>query len=224
MIQSQWESLFPLHFGSLGERHAFLDLHLQGDPGRAELELFVQRGFKQAHGADIQHFLPEMLGLYDGRATLDAAVGIRLASTGQLFLEQYLDEPMEAALAPRVGEVSRGTLVEVGNLASLSAGGARLLIIAVTWLLAARGLRWVAFTGTSTLVNSFHRLGLEPMVLGHADAERLDDPGSNWGTYYEQRPQVFAGDIQHGHSELERRGIFQRLGFPLLQGENGNAA
>lgn len=225
MIRSHRETLFPLHFGSAGERHAYLDLHQEDDPGRQELESFVKRSFEHAHGADVQHFLPEMLGLYDGRGNLDAAVGIRLASSGQLFLEQYLDAPMEAEVSRLAGvDVSRGALVEVGNLSALSAGGARLLIIAVTWLLAARGLSWVAFTGTASLVNSFHRLGLEPIVLGRAEAERLDDPNSNWGTYYELCPQVFAGDILHGHAELERRGIFQRLGFPLLHGESGHAA
>ena len=225
MIRLQWETLFPLHFGGAGERCAYLNLHREDAPGRQELESFVKRGFEQAHGANVQHFLPEMLGLYDGQDRLDAAVGIRLASSGPLFLEQYLDEPMETEVSRLAGiDVSREALVEVGNLSALSAGGARLLIIAVTWLLAARGLRWVAFTGTSSLVNSFHRLGLEPIALGQAQAERLSDPSSNWGTYYELCPQVFAGDILHGHAELERRGIFQRLGFPLLQGESGHAA
>ncbi len=225
MIRSHWETLFPLHFGSAGERQAYLDLYREGDAGRGELESFVRHSFKHAHDADVQHFLPEMLGLRDGRGNLDAVVGLRLASHGELFLEQYLDEAMEAEVSRLAGTVvPRDALVEVGNLSALSAGGARLLIIAVTWLLAARGLRWVAFTGTTSLANSFHRLGLEPIVLGRADAERLDDPDSNWGTYYELCPQVFAGDILHGHTELERRGIFQRLGFPVLHGENGHAA
>lgn len=84
-----------------------------------------------------------------------AAVGIRLTSTGATFVERYLDEPLEVAVTRPAGSpVSRAQLVEVGNLAALSAGSARIMIIAVTWLLAARGLQWVAFTGAATLVNS----------------------------------------------------------------------
>ena len=75
----------------------------------------------------------------DLRTRLMAAAGIRLASSGPTFLERYLDEPLEAAVTRLSGSsVSRAQLVEVGNLAALSAGSARIMIIAVTWLLAAQ--------------------------------------------------------------------------------------
>ena len=115
-------------------------------------------------------------------------------------------------------------MVEVGNLASLSAGSARIMIIAVTWLLAMRGLEWVTFTGAATLVNSFQRLGLMPTVLAAADPERLQGQMDQWGRYYDQRPQVFAGNIGFGFDALTRSGVFQRLGFPCLAQEAGHAA
>lgn len=52
--------------------------------------------------------------------------------------------------------------MEVGNLAAASPGAARLLIVALTDLLVALGYRWVTFTGTLGLLNSFQRLGPHP--------------------------------------------------------------
>ncbi len=40
------------------------------------------------------------------------------------------------------------------------------MIIVINYLpLAQRGLQWVAFTGAASLINSFHRLGREPLRL-----------------------------------------------------------
>ncbi|MOA67235.1 Thermostable hemolysin [compost metagenome] len=45
-----------------------------------------------------------------------------------------------------------------------------------------------------------------------------------WGTYYDQRPQVFAGNISVGFDALKQAGMFERLGFPMLALETGHAA
>lgn len=225
MTQAEWNALFPFQFGTHPERRASLVLRREGEPGREALEAFVHERFARMHHADVQHFLPDLLGLYDGQGRLSAAVGIRLAAGGPLFLERYLDEPLEVPVSRLAGRiVGRDELVEVGNLSALSAGSARLIIVAMTWLLAARDLNWVAFTGAASLVNSFHRLGLEPSVLGRADPTRLDGEGASWGNYYDQHPQVFAGDIRYGHAQLERNQVLDRLGFPLLLTEAGHAA
>lgn len=225
MIQSLWSSLLPLPIGTHADHHARLSLHLWDDPGRGELEHFIHRCFADVHQADVHHYLPELLALRDSHGQLIAAAGMRPASSGPLFLERYLDEPLEHAIS-RVANVpkARECMVEVGNLASLSAGSARIMITAVTWLLATRGLEWVAFTGAATLINSFQRLGLVPTVLAPADPARLDEPAGQWGQYYAQHPQVFVGEIHQGFERLSTAGVFRRLGFPALGEETGHAA
>ena len=225
MTQQEWSALFPFHFGSAIERQACLTLRREGDSDREELEAFIHSRFESIHHADVQHFMPELIGLQDSHGRLIAAAGIRPAAQGPLFLEHYLDEPLETVVSRIAGRaIGREQLVEVGNLAALSAGSARVIITAVTWLLAARDLQWVAFTGASTLVNSFHRLGLEPTVIAEADPRRLNGEMASWGSYYTQHPQVFAGNIGYGHSELEQAGVYQRMGFPILLQEAGHAA
>ncbi|PVZ42665.1 thermostable hemolysin [Pseudomonas sp. CC120222-01a] len=225
MTQALWSSLLPLPIGTHADHHAHLSLHVHDDENRGELEHFIHQCFANVHHADVHHYLPELLALRDSHGRLIAATGMRPASSGPLFLERYLDEPLENAISRVAGvPLGRECMVEVGNLASLSAGSARIMITTVTWLLATRGLQWVAFTGASTLINSFQRLGLVPTVVAQADPARLDESLQHWGHYYDQHPQVFVGNIHQGFERLESAGVFRRLGLPALSEEAGHAA
>jgi len=168
-------------------------------PSRPEFEDFIAARFARAYGARVTHFLPHLLGVRDGLGRWQAAAGYGAAEGAQLFLEQYLDAPVERALAGALGRpVVRGEIVEVGNLAAVSAGAARRLIPQLARHLHRLGYRWVAFTATRALRNSFLRLGLRPLAIAPADPARLADGGASWGAYYAQDPVVMAGKIALG--------------------------
>ena len=196
------------------------ELHLAspGSARREMLEQFVRQRFEQQHGARIRHFMPCLFSLENQAGQLLGAVGVRSAGSGPLFLERYLDEPIQNAIGARLGhtEPGRDELVEVGNLAADSPGAARLLIVALTDLLVALGFRWVTFTGTATLLNSFQRLGLAPIALGEAEPARMGEELVDWGRYYDSRPWVMAGDIHGGHQRLLQMGAYPRLGHQPL--------
>jgi len=174
-------------------------------PARAAFEDFIAARFSRAYGARVTHFLPHLLGVRDGLALWQAAAGYAAADAQKLFLEQYLPGPIEHALAAALGRpVSRAGIVEVGNLAAVSAGMARALIPQLARHLHRLGYRWVAFTATRALRNSFHKLGLKPLPLVAADPARLADGGASWGSYYEQDPIVMAGKISLGLRAGER--------------------
>ncbi len=164
MLDVTWQS--PTCF-TLADRSGALLASLEPAeaPGRLATEAFIRTRFALEHGAHIAHFLPLLLSLRDAAGALQAAAGIRLALDQPLFLERYLPRPVEHHLATALGQpIDRTEVVEVGNLATLCAGQARLLIIVTTWLLARSGLRWVTFTGATRLINSFHRLGLDGRI------------------------------------------------------------
>lgn len=196
------------------------ELHLAspGSARREMLEQFIRQRFELQHGARIRHFMPCLFGLENQAGQLLGAVGVRSGNSGALFLERYLNEPIETAIGARLGHVEpgRGEVVEVGNLAADSPGAARLLIVALTDLLVALGFRWVTFTGTPTLLNSFQRLGLTPIALGEADPTRMGEELADWGSYYDSRPLVMAGDIHGGHQRLLQLGAYPRLGHQPL--------
>jgi hypothetical protein len=201
-----------------------LNRALSGDSLRPVFETFIQQRFREAHGAEIQHFMPELFGVKDGAGELCAVAGVRLATT-PLFLERYLDKPIEALICTTFDKpAARTAIVEVGNLAASDTGSARLSIIAITYLLAMGGLEWVTFTGNIGLVNSFRRLGLQPVTLCAADPARLGDERHSWGRYYESQPWVHAGNIRAGFSHLRNAGIFSRLGLPTSIEESSNVA
>jgi hypothetical protein len=171
---------------------------------RGKIESFIRECFAAAHNSQITNFMPRLLSLRSRHGELIAAFGLRAALEKQLFLETYLDQPIEQVLQARLGiGVRREEVIEVGNLSALYPGVARWLIVVITAMLHDEGYKWVVFTGTSTVRNGFHRLGLRPFELGEATPERLPlHERDNWGSYYKQGPTVMAGDIEHGYRSL----------------------
>jgi hypothetical protein len=87
-----------------------------GESGRAAVEAYIAQKFAETYGARIQSFLPQLLSLHNNGA-LGAALGLRRAGSGALFLEQYLDRPVQQLLAEAAGQpVARADIVEIGNL------------------------------------------------------------------------------------------------------------
>lgn len=193
---------FISDFSNLARRHLEL-VPLIEEAGQQAAIDFIRRRFSQAHRAQVSHFMPQLFGLQSEDGSLHGAAGCRRADSGPLFLERYLDAPIERAIFERSGvEVARHQIVEVGNLAASGLGTARTLIVKLTRQLALQGFRWVTFTGTQEVLNSFHRLGLAPQSLGLADPARMGESLADWGSYYDSQPQVVFGEILPAHRQL----------------------
>ncbi len=167
---------------------------------RASLEAFVAERFFEVYGARIHIFLPRLFGARDRRGHVTAVFGLRGADQGPLFLEQYLDAPIESIVASTFGQhVHRREIAEVGNLAGASPGALRSLIPLLTQQLHGGRFRFVAFTGSVRMCNGFSRLGLPLRVVASAPPERLPPAErAPWGRYYDHLPSVMLGDITQG--------------------------
>lgn len=181
---------------------------LQPDnPRRAQAERYIARVYRQRYGAELKTFLPHLLEFHDGDGRRVAAVGLRLASEGPLFAEQYLQAPAEQVVSARgIGPVSRDAIAEAGNFAADTPGSARELIQQLTWMLHAARTEWVLFVATRQLRNAFDRLHLSPFELAEAHPECLAGDGSDWGDYYASQPRVMCGNVTAGHAFLQRQG------------------
>jgi hypothetical protein len=173
---------------------------------RGAVEQFIREGFESAYGARITACLPTLMALYRN-GQLAAACGLNPATTPRLFLEHYLDAPVERVLSEISGRtVARQSIVEVGNLAVARPGYARQLIVHLTAHLRALGSGWVVFSAVPRLRNCFIRLGIPLVALAPAERERLP-PGARaaWGTYYDGSPQVMAVAVGAAHQALIAR-------------------
>jgi len=170
---------------------------------RAEIEQFIGEVFRQAYGAKLRRFKPCLMSLRDRDNRLVAACGFRSATHGALFLETYLDRPIEAVLAEHAGlPVRRCEIVEVGNFSVIEPGMARYLIAAINDHLYNTSNQWAVFTTIPMLHNVFIKLEMHPEILGIADKNRLaPEERSEWGSYYEHKPQIMA------LRRIERRAI-----------------
>lgn len=187
-------------------------VHLQTcgpqDPERAEVESYIRDVYRDRYGAEVRHFAPRLVALRDGAGEIVAAAGYRAAAAGPLFLERYLDAPVESLLASP--PPPRSHVVEVGHLAATRAGEGRRLILLLGPHLAAQGYRWVVSTLTQELRQLFVRLGIAPMTLGVADPGALGDEAAQWGCYYDHRPVVLAGPLHQALQLFEQRGLLAR--------------
>ncbi len=169
-----------------------------GADARAELEDYVRGAFARRHAAMVCSFMPTLLALRDHSGALRGVAGVRAARDQRLYLEQYLDHPIEQALAQvpefrGAGPIRREDIIEVGNLAGSSCRAAiRLVTQLPSWLLD-REYRWIVFTATDTLQRILAGFGAPLVELARADAARLTRDASDWGRYYQTDPRVFAG-------------------------------
>ena len=182
-----------------------ITVHTEHDVGRVETQAFIQRIYADRFGAAVAAFAPVLLALRDaGSGELLAAAGYRRAREGPLFLERYLDSPVDQLLATD-GAVARASIFEVGHLAAALAGEGRRLILPMGSHLAQQGAQWVVSTLTQELRHLFVRLGVTPLALGRADPAALGDGASQWGSYYEHHPVVLAGQVQQALRRLSAR-------------------
>ncbi len=172
---------------------------------RRRVEAFVEATFARAYGSRICAHYPTLMSVQDETGRIYAVAGFRFARESALFLEQYLDQPVEAALGRVKGEApSRNAIAEIGNLASDGRGASLFLFLSLAGHLRDAGCEYAVATTTRELRGIFARTGFPIAELGRADPARLPDAGQSWGAYYEADPVVVAGSITETLSPLSR--------------------
>lgn len=164
---------------------------------------FIQQRYAAEHGANA----PVAYSSFISRMRSDergAALGYRRASEGPLFLEAYLDAPVEQMLRPALGvELPRSAIIEIGSLAGNSCTSLLSL-----WHRAAHELSADAQLGVAVLTRPLRgmlrRLGITLHELVPADGSRLGAARAQWGRYYDTDPVVCAGSLQEGCLQLDR--------------------
>lgn len=157
----------------------------------------IHRKYRDAFGATLTPSFSSYLGCRSG-----AALGYCRAGDTPLFLEAYLDCPVEELVAAALGRaVERGQIVEIGNFAADNA-----MAMVELWGDAANDLggsgEVAVATLTAPLRRMFARIGVPIVELAPARCDRLGEKGGEWGSYYDQDPRVCAGIIADGQHAI----------------------
>lgn len=153
----------------------------------------VRRRFQETHGAQVNPAYGQILHVSRNGAA-QAALGYRRAGSEALFLERYLDCPIEDCLSAALGRpIRRDSVIEIGNLAADDA-----FAMVSLWGSAANDLGAACEVAVATLTaplrSMFARMSVPLHVLARATAERVHEPAA-WGRYYDSDPRVCAGAI-----------------------------
>lgn len=167
---------------------------------REAVEDFITDIYAKAYGARIHVHYPILMSVRDEAGHILAATGFRPAVNEPLFLEQYLNAPIEQIL-----KTPRTQIVEIGNLASDGGGASLYLFAALAAYLNYKGFTQAVVTSTDFLERRFRQMGLQPKRHTKADPALLLSDGENWGTYYDTEPHVISGSVAEGYKRLQKQ-------------------
>ena len=161
---------------------------------RYGVENFIKVGFQKCYQADIEVTTPYLLSLKKGN--LKSALGVRSAQNN-LFIEQYLDAPIEDILA-RHGQIqTRSQISEIAHLYSNSRAFTLPLMLVTAISLKLKGFAVMAFTGTEHVIRLIRKTGINVSELAPANAAMLSASIDNWGSYYDSKPVVAYIDLNN---------------------------
>lgn len=160
------------------------------DARRSTVEAFIRARYRDAFEANLEAFPPRLVAAtVKGRIT--CAAGLRTEADG-FFCEVYLDEPIDRVISRQIGaSVARARLMEVTSLCSISPPKSLDFIRTLVRFGLDNSFDWSIFVATNRLAQLLRQMGLAPLELGPAKAEKVPDL-SIWGNYYETSPVVMA--------------------------------
>ncbi len=176
------------------ERHFSVRFSKYDSADRAEIEQFIIKTFHHTFGADIRRFKPYLMSLRDLDHKLIGVCGLHSATKEKLFIEHFLEMPIEAVLSTHTGHtVNRTDIVEIDNFSIEDLEMSRYLVTAINDQLYFTAKQWAVLTATPALRDVFIDLGLCPEVLADADDGLLSSEDRKvWGNYFDQAPQILA--------------------------------
>lgn len=204
-LQSDQRSL-PLPLAVAGRSAYRLTLARSGEPDYDRACDLAADQYQRHFGCALRDHYPAYFCL-ENQGQLLGVCGFR-AATGQLFLEQYLEAPVETLLPTENGHApSRSEIVELGAFAVRHRGLALLLMNCLAPALQDMGFVHAVCTATLPVRRCLRTLGISAANLGRAEASCLSNSESDWGSYYSMRPAVIHGAIALTADSL--RGVFE---------------
>ncbi len=191
-----------------------MDVFSEGSLGREKVAAFIEDGFRKSFGANISVNMPFLLSVSEGK--LKAALGIRSA-TSELFIEQYLDKPIDRHNFFLAKDISRNEIAEIGSLYSNFNRFTIPLFLVAAVSLFCLDFRFVTFAGTSKVLNLLSKAGVGYEYICDASSKNLLPSTDEWGSYYESKPKVVVVSLAQVMQVIENNVFYNELFKGLSQ-------
>jgi len=191
-----------------------MDVFSEHSANRDKVEAFIKAGFMKTFGANISVTMPFLLSVSEGK--LKAALGIRPATSG-LFIEQYLDKPIERLSFFLSHHANREDIVEIGNLYSNSNRFTIPLFLVTAVSLFCLNFRFMAFSGTNKVIDLINKAGIDYEYICEATPGQLENSIDEWGSYYETKPIVVVVSLAQVMQVIEANAFYGKLFKGLSQ-------
>jgi len=180
----------------------------KSDKGRQAVEQQIQNAYEKSFGARVSHFMPTLISAGIANTSPHLNFGLCCAADQTLFLENYLQAPVEQVLSSTVrSQISRKCIAEIGNLTFDHTENLQQDLMSIASYCQQQGYRYVVCTATRALRLLFLRAGMKPVLLGQATLNNAPKDGSHWGDYYETAPQIIGGNVLLGLQHLQTRSV-----------------
>jgi len=160
---------------------------------RRDLETCMKDGYAKKYQADINTFMPILLGVK--AQGLRAVLGVR-RGTQPLFVEQYLPMSITESLQKHGIWTERASVAELGNLYSQNQRFTLPLLMTVVMGLYLSEVNYLVFAGTDKVRQLLGKLKLPLTFLADANPNLLKNDGSQWGRYYDNNTKVMFLDVK----------------------------
>lgn len=157
---------------------------------------FTRRHYRDRLDCSLAEGYPAIAVLTNLVGEIVAVAGFRAAADGPLFLEQYLDGPIETVVAAASGDSTRDRIVELGAFTALDRAHALELMRRLPLFLQQRGFEHLVCTANRAIRLCLRLQGIHAQVIGSASHARIADGDTSWGRYYAHDPKVLLGSIQ----------------------------
>jgi len=183
-------------------------LYFKESAKRKDLEQYIHDKYQSAYDAELNHYMPCFLTM-EGDSCINSTLGVRTAKRGKLFVEQYSAKPIDEEIQEHCNtEVSRDEIVEIGNLAALKPGSSQLLLVILVAFLHRSGYKWATFSATEDVQKITNKLGFTTYKLCEAKSRCLNGDAKDWGNYYDSKPYLIAGDVEHTYKKLQDHRLY----------------
>ncbi len=189
-----------------------LGLYGKENPDHDVVEDYIYRSFKKKYSANVKYSFPYVLTL-NYKKRICAAAGIRLAESGPLFLERYLQYPVEQETGMCFKTaVRRESIVELSNIISVWRGNNKLLLMLLIDLLHKVNREWLLLLSNREVEDALKKINFTTIRLSDISAKILNGEKEQWGSYFNDNSRIILCHVPSTLIILRQKALMK---FPL---------